>query len=65
MDKQIEALLIERLGYERRGKRERVAAVDEQLRLLGYSQTSAPVETATVEPQVERSIRRKSKKREA
>lgn len=65
MDKEIEALLVERLGYERRGRTDRVAAVDEQLRALGYGAHSAPVETAAVEPSTERSIRRKSKKREA
>ncbi len=65
MDKKIQALLVERLGYERRGKTDRVAAVDEQLRALGYSKHSAaPIETAAVEPQVERSAKRKSKKRE-
>lgn len=65
MDKKIKALLAERLGYERRGKVDRVAAVDEQLRALGYNkQPETPVETAAVEPQVERSARRKSKKRE-
>jgi len=65
MDKKIQALLVERLGYERRGKTDRVAAVDEQLRALGYNkQPTAPIETAAVEPQVERSAKRKIKKRE-
>ena len=65
MDKRIQALLAERLGYERRGKTDRVAAVDEQLRVLGYNkQPEAPIETAAVVPQVERSAKRKSKKRE-
>lgn len=64
MDKKIQALLAERLGYERRGKMDRVAAVDQQLRLLGYGNQVGVVETAAVEPQVERSAKRKSKKRE-
>jgi hypothetical protein len=66
MNKQIEALLVERLGYERRGLKDRIAAVNEQLRALGYSERYArpEVETATTEPQVERSIRGKTKKRE-
>jgi hypothetical protein len=66
MNKQIEALLIERRGYEQRGLKDRVAAVDEQLHKLGYHHKSVTVETetATVAPQVERSIRSKTKKRE-
>lgn len=48
MNKMIEALLIEREGYLRRGKRERVAAVDQALSELGYEHDFR--ETATVEP---------------
>lgn len=46
MNKMIEALLIEREGYVRRGKYERVAAVDQALSDLGHDVR----ETATVEP---------------
>lgn len=64
MVRQIEALLVERLGYERRGLTDRVAAVDERLKQLGYKTDSVAVETAAVEPSAERSVKRKSKKRE-
>ena len=61
MNKQIEALLIEREGYVRRGKQDRVKAVDEALRQLGYGSAvrdSAPVEVAAVEP-VEQAVVKK------
>lgn len=61
---QIEALLVERLGYERRGKHERAAAVTAQLRILGYVESDKTIETATTEPVAERAIKRKTKKRE-
>ena len=48
MNKMIEALLIEREGYLRRGKHERVAAVDQALSDLGYEHDFR--EVATVEP---------------
>jgi len=51
MNKQIEALLIEREGYVRRGRQDRVKSVDEALRQLGYGSAvreSEPVEVAAV-----------------
>jgi hypothetical protein len=62
---QIEALLVERLGYERRGKHERAAAVGEQLRLLGYVDSDKPIEAAVAQPTVERATKRRVKRREA
>jgi hypothetical protein len=38
-DPEVAALLYERAGYVRAGKTDRVAAVDEQLRLRGYEAT--------------------------
>lgn len=65
MNKVIDALLVERVGCERSGKHARVAAIDGELQKLGYNKKSeASIETAAVEPQVERSAKRKSKKRE-
>lgn len=61
---QIEALLVERLGYERRGKHERAAAVTAQLRLLGYVESDKPIEAAAVQPAAERATKRRVKKRE-
>lgn len=37
----VRALLVERAGYLRQGKTERAALVDEQLRLRGYTETTA------------------------
>jgi len=67
MDKQIEALLIERAGYVVRKKADRVKAVDETLRAFGYeAKTVAPeVETASIEPDAERAIRKAAPKRKA
>ena len=61
----IEGLLNERRGYLVRGKKDRVAAVDAQLKELGYEnkEVSAPIEVATVEPQVERAAAPKVRKR--
>jgi hypothetical protein len=56
--KEIEALLIEREGYLRRGRKDRVAQVDAVLASMGYG-----VESATVEPDAERATTRKPKKR--
>lgn len=61
--KLIEALLIEREGYVRRNLPERIKAVDEALRNAGYTKTSAPVETATAEPVVERASKPATRKR--
>jgi hypothetical protein len=57
-NKIIDALLAERKGYENRGLIERVEAVDAALADLGYF-----VETATIEPKVERAIKPSSRKK--
>lgn len=56
----VQALLIERIGYERRGRLDRVAQVDELLARLGVN---VPVETATAEPQIETAARKKPLRR--
>ena len=50
-DPMIEALLLERLGYERRGLTDRVAEVDEQLAARGYTKA-----VARSEERVERAV---------
>ena len=66
MNKIIAALLAEREGYARRGKMDRVAEVDAQLRELGFDhKLMQPVEAAAVAPVVEQSVRKKAvRKRE-
>jgi len=62
----IDALLEERRGYVVRGKKERLAAVDEQLRQLGYPSGSvkeAPVEVAAVESSEETAAAPKPRRR--
>lgn len=56
----VQALLAERLGYQRRNLPHRVAEIDEQLSRLGVSVT---VETATIEPQAETATRKKPLRR--
>lgn len=68
MNKEIEALLVERVGYVMRKKADRVKAVDEALRVLGYEIKKADmpeVETASVEPDAERAVRKAAPKRKA
>ena len=65
MNKQIEALLIEREGYVRRGLKARVSAVDSVLNALGYKSKASEVETATIEPATERTVRKAASKRKA
>jgi len=65
MNKQIEALLIEREGYVRRGLKDRVSAVDSVLNALGYKSKAPEVETASVEPTTERTVRKAASKRKA
>jgi hypothetical protein len=70
MNKQIDALLNERAGYVRRGLKDRVKACDDSLAALGYKNKTdvvetAPVETASVEPVVERAVRKAAPKRKA
>lgn len=64
-NKLIDALLIEREGYVRRNLVERIKQVDVALRDAGYTKTSAPVETATAEPVVERAAKPVTRKRAA
>jgi hypothetical protein len=61
----IESLLIEREGYVRRNLPDRVKQVDIALRDAGYTKTSAPIETATAEPLVERAAKPATRKRAA
>ena len=68
MNKQIEALLIERMGYERRGLNDRVKAVDASLRELGFEHkylSEPAIETATIELVAERATRKAAPKRKA
>ena len=67
MKNQIEALLIERAGYEMRGLKDRVKAVDAVLRELGFDHKymADEVETAAVEPVAERATRKAAPKRKA
>ena len=61
MNKYVEALLIERRGYEQRGLKHRVAQVDAALREVGYEINE--VEAATIEPDSERAVKPRAKKR--
>jgi hypothetical protein len=65
MKNYVEALLVERAGYERRGLKDRVKAVDARLRELDFDHKymSDEVETASVEPVVERAVIKAAKKR--
>lgn len=63
MNKQIDALLVEREGYVRRGLKDRVKACDDALAALGYKSKVAEVETAVVEPVAERAVRKAAPKR--
>ena len=65
MNKQIEALLVERAGYEKRGLKDRVKAVDAALRELDFDHkymVETEIETASFEPVVERAIVKAAKK---
>ncbi len=62
----IDALLTERAGYERRGLKDRVKAVDAALRELGFDNKYVPeIEVASVEPEVEKSVLKRGKKKKA
>lgn len=66
MNKQIAALLVERAGYEKRGLKDRVKAVDAALRELDFDHkymVETEIETAAFEPVVERAIVKAAKKR--
>ena len=65
MSKQIDALLVEREGYVRRGLKDRVKACDDALAQLGYKAKVVEVETAAVEPVAERATRKAASKRKA
>ena len=66
MSKMIDALLAERAGYERRGLKDRVKAVDAALRDLGFDNKYMPeVEVASVEPVVETAVVKRGKKKKA
>lgn len=62
----IDALLIERKGYESRGLKDRVRLIDEQLRELGYeSKYLSEPEVAAVEKIVEKAAAKKATRRKA
>ena len=64
MSKMIDALLAERAGYERRGLKDRVKAVDTALRELGFDNKYVPeVEVASVESEVEKAVSKRGKKK--
>lgn len=64
MSKQIDALLTERAGYERRGLKDRVEAVDAALRELGFdNKYQSEVEIASIEPEVETAVVKRGKKK--
>lgn len=68
MNKEIESLLIERAGYVVRKKADRIKAVDQALKELGFEHKylDAPeVETASIEPDAERAVRKSALKRKA
>ena len=66
MSKMIDALLAERAGYERKGLKDRVKAVDAALRELAFDNKYVPeVEVASVEPEVEKSVLKRGKKKKA
>lgn len=68
MNQNIESLLVERAGYERRGLPDRVKQVDAQLRELGFDHkymSESQIETASIEPMTERAIRKAVKKNQA
>lgn len=60
-DKLIKALLDERKGLEARGLKDRIKAVDEQLKALGY----VTKETASIQPEVETATAPKPRRRKA
>ena len=68
MNKAVEALLTERAGYVQRGLKDRVKAVDDALRDLGFDHrylSEPEIETATIDPSAERAVRKAAPKRKA
>ena len=67
MSKYIEALLSERKGYEIRGLKDRVKAIDSQLAELGFSHkylsppSETAIEVASVEPEMEQAVVRRGR----
>ena len=62
----IESLIVERAGYERRGLKDRVKAVDAALREVGFDHkymSEPEIETAAIEPVSERAVIKPAKKR--
>jgi hypothetical protein len=55
---EINALLVERRGYEARGLRDRIAAVDAALAALGHE-----IETTSLCPETERATAPRARKR--
>ena len=65
MNNYVAALLLEREGYLRRGRQDRVAMIDQALRDIGFEHDylTTPVETASVQPIVETTTRKKPTQR--
>lgn len=65
MKNYVEALLVERASYERRGLKDRVRAVDVALREVGFDHKymGNEIETAAIQPDVERAVVKPAKKR--
>lgn len=61
MNNYVAALLLEREGYLRRGRQDRVAMIDDVLRSLGH--VVDVVETSSIEPDVETTTRKKPTRR--
>lgn len=57
----IDALLREREGYLRYGKKDRAAAVDKELARLGHRGGAEKQERATAEPKSEKTVTRSRK----
>lgn len=69
MSKYIDALLQERAGCERRGLTDRVKKIDLALKDAGFSKnyesSEAEIETASVQPEVEKTVLKRGKKKKA
>ena len=69
MSKEIDALLKERAAYVKRNLPKRVESVDAALRELGFDHKhmseDPAIETASVEPEVEKTVLKRGKKKKA
>ncbi len=69
MSKYIDALLQERAGCERRGLTDRVKQIDLALKDAGfdhkYMTEESQIETASVQPDVEKTVLKRGKKKKA